>query len=139
MQRDAVAMIIKAGGEVKYDWEWSNGALIRGGKPWVPKWLVAFIGVDSFGHVTSVDLSSRATDASMAQVGRLTRVRSLQINSWAVTDDGLAHLDGLTGLSEVLLFKAQVTDAGLIHLNGLTNLSKTAPMKRRFPMRGFSI
>jgi hypothetical protein len=54
VQRDAVVAITKAHGSVKYDWEWSNGNAIPGGKPWAPEWLVDLIGVDYFGHVTQV-------------------------------------------------------------------------------------
>ena len=54
VQRDAVTAIRNAGGVVLYDWEWTNGKSIPGGKPWAPKWLVDLIGVDYFAHVTSV-------------------------------------------------------------------------------------
>ena len=33
IQREAVAAIEKAGGRVKYDWEWSGGKQIPGGDP----------------------------------------------------------------------------------------------------------
>ena len=41
----------------------------------MPRWFVDLIGVDYFGHVTYVQQfsSSKATDAEMAQVGRLTQ------------------------------------------------------------------
>ena len=57
IQRDAVAAIKKAGGFVKYDWEWRFGKNISGAKPWAPRWLVDLIGVDYFGHVTVVGLT----------------------------------------------------------------------------------
>ena len=44
VQRDAVAAIQAAGGKVMYDWEWSDGKYIPGGKPWAPRWLVDRIG-----------------------------------------------------------------------------------------------
>ena len=54
IQREAVAAIVNAGGGVLYDWEWSNGKSIPGGKPRAPRWIVDLIGVDYFGHVTEV-------------------------------------------------------------------------------------
>jgi hypothetical protein len=125
IQRDAVAAVKNAGGAVRYDWEWTDGSAITGGKPWAPKWTVDLIGADYFGHVTQVWLhpSSTATDATLAHVGRLTRLQGLYLNSPHVSDAGLAHLKGLTDLSEVVLNCTQISDAGLVHLRGLTNLS----------------
>ena len=79
IQRQAVAVIEKVGGHVMYDWEWSNGKENPGAKPWAPKRLTDFVGVDYFGHVTSVELNgaAAATDAAMAQVGHLTRLQDL--------------------------------------------------------------
>jgi hypothetical protein len=39
-RRDAVEAILRAGGRVKYDWQYKNGALVRNGAPRGPKWLV---------------------------------------------------------------------------------------------------
>jgi internalin A len=125
IQREAVATIERAGGRVRYDSEWSKGKSIPAGKPWAPRWLTDFIGVDYFGRVTTVRLfsSSRASDATLAHVGRLTRLQRLNLDQSAVSDSGLAHLKGLTNLTFLALGGTQVTDAGLAHLKGLTNLS----------------
>ena len=120
VQRDAVAAIGKAGGIVSYDWEWSNGKSIPGGKPWAPKWLVDLIGVDYFGHVTSVWLEQPATDGAIVEVGHLTQLERLQLVGGFVSDGELAHLKGLTKLSNLCL--SNVSDAGLAHLKGLTKL-----------------
>ena len=45
VQRDAVAAIEKAGGEVHFDWERKNGTVVPGGKPWEPARFVKFLGV----------------------------------------------------------------------------------------------
>jgi Leucine-rich repeat (LRR) protein len=150
IQRDAVAAIKKAGGVVRYDWEWRDGNSIPGGEPWAPRWLTDRIGVDYFGRVTRVELISvpSATNTTLAHVGRLTRLQELSVESPSVTDAGLEHmkaltelsnlrlrcthvtdaglerLKGLTKLSVLDLSDAQVTDAGLVHLKGLTNLSQ---------------
>jgi hypothetical protein len=125
IQRDAVAAVRDAGGLVRYDWEWSHGKPVPGGKPWASKWLVDRIGVDYFGHVTRIWLawSSTATDATLAHIGRLTRLQWLTVNSASVSDAGLVHLKGLTNLTVLELNFTQVSDAGLVHLEGLTNLA----------------
>jgi internalin A len=124
VQRDAVAAILRAGGVVEYDWQRRNRNSIPGGEPSAPRWLVHLIGGDYFGHVTAVWLSHmKETDATLADVGHLTRLEELYINSQAISDAGLEHLTGLTKLSVLSLYRTQVTDAGLAHLKGLTNLS----------------
>jgi hypothetical protein len=126
VQHDAVAAIEEVGGAVRYDWEWDNGKSLPGGKPWAPGWLVNLIGVDYFGHVTAAGLhhmSAATSDAVMAQVGRLTRVQSLNLDHSSISDSALMHLKGLTNLTNLVLYRTQVSDAGLVHLKGLTNLS----------------
>jgi internalin A len=125
VQRDAVAAIKKAGGFVKYDWEWRDGKNISGAKPWAPRLVVDHIGVDYFGHVFDVNLSgsSRPADTTLAEIGRLNQLRRLWLNDASVTDVGLANLKGLTNLSTLGLGGAQITDAGLAHLKGLPKLS----------------
>jgi hypothetical protein len=124
VQRDAVASIRRTGGEVFYDWEWKNGHRIPGAEPWPPRWLVDRIGVDYFGQVTTVQLLSSAseTDASLADVGRLTRLQKLDVLSASGSDAGLAHLKALSRLSRLNIANTQVTDAGLANLKGLTSL-----------------
>jgi hypothetical protein len=94
IQREAVAAITNARGHVTYDWRWSKGKSIPGGKPWAPSWPVDLMGVDYFAHVTLVVVSG-ATDAELVQVGRLTRVQSLSLHGSCITDAGLSHLNGL--------------------------------------------
>ncbi len=125
IQRDAVAAIENAGGSLVYDWAWSSGMPVPGGKPWAPQWLVDAFGVDYFGHVTAVGFppSSRAPDAAIAHVGRLSRLQTLSFNYSPLSDEGLKHLKRLTRLSELHLADTKVTDTGLAELKGLTNLS----------------
>jgi internalin A len=121
VQRDAVAAIQKAGGSVYYDWEWSNGNVIPEGKPWAPQFLVDFIGIDYFGHISSATIDGE-TDAVIAEIERLIRLQRLVFIGSSVSDAGLAHLKGLNNLSTLYLDNGQVTDAGLEHLKGLTKL-----------------
>jgi hypothetical protein len=127
IQRDAVAAILKTGGVVFYDWDWPDGAWISAAKPRARSWLVDLVGVDYFGHAAYVGFPlhrrAAATDATLAEVGRLTRLQRLDVFSSPVTDAGLVHPKGLTKLSVLGLAGTQVTDAGLAHLKGLTELN----------------
>jgi hypothetical protein len=120
VQRDAVAAIRRAGGNVFYDWEWNNGKSVPGGKPWAPEWLVGLIGVDYFAHVTSVWMQPAPTDGAIVEVGRLTQLERLQLVARFYSDGEVAHLKGLTKLSNLCI--SNVSDAGLAHLKGLTKL-----------------
>ncbi len=125
IQYEAVAAIKNAGGEIAYDRQMSNGRIIPGARPWAPRRLVELIGIDYFRHVTDVWLISNSTPghALMAHVGRLSRVRRLDVAAPSVTDAGMANLTGLTKLSTLDLSNADVTDLGLAHLAGLSELS----------------
>ena len=83
------------------------------------------VGVDYFGHVTVVGLcfSSRVSAATIEQVGRLTRVQSLNLYKSSASDLELAHFTGLTNLSYLMLGDTQVTDTGLAQLKRLSKLS----------------
>ena len=87
-----------------------------------PKWTVDLIGADYFGHVATVTLTAKATDSTLAHVGRLTRLEALFAHSSSVSDTAGAF-EGVTNLSQLDLGGSQVTDAGLVHLKGLTKLS----------------
>ncbi len=109
IQRDAVVAIENAGGVVRYDWEWPAG------EPWAPQWLVDLVGVPYFGNVIVVEFYSSSTtaDATVAQVGRLTELRDLDLHLLNVSDADLAHLKGLTKLSQLYLSATGATEAGV--------------------------
>ncbi len=139
VQQDAVAAITKAHGSVKYDWEWSNGKAIPGGKPWAPEWLVNLIGVDYVGHVTQVSYTQRGVDLALEEVadmhawleGILTqsaistqlRPRAAVTRTMSDSNAMMVPLKSLTKLSDLDLSYTDVTDAGLAHLKGLTKLT----------------
>jgi hypothetical protein len=126
VQRDAVAAIEAAGGNVWYDWEYQNGKPIPNGQPPWPKWLIDRVGMDYFGHVASVSLQTdgfKASNAVLAHVGRLSQLEELNVmGSKQVTNAGLIHLKGLSRLKRLYLGNTGISDAGLVHLKGLTNL-----------------
>ena len=78
IQREAVAAIEKAGGEVHFDWERKNGTVVPGGKLWEPARFVKLLGVDYFGHVTYVTFATRGqlakpTRELLAHLGEVFR------------------------------------------------------------------
>ena len=123
VQRDAVGAIERAGGKVWFDWQWKNRRPNPSGQPSCPKWLVDCIGVDYFGHVTSV-YARRVSDAELVHIGKLSRLEYLLLGRSSVTGAGLAHLEGARSLRVLNLQHTQVTDAGLSHLKKLTSLQE---------------
>jgi hypothetical protein len=124
IQRDAVTAITKAGGYVKYDWEWQSLSPIPNGKPMYPRWLVDCLGVDYFGNVSYVhfDHNPQAGDAKLADLRGLNRLEQLYLCDTNITDPGLAHVSGLTRLQFLNLRRTKLGDLGLGHLKRLTRL-----------------
>src|SRR4051794_33131442 len=77
LQEAAVAAVTRAHGHIGYEWEYKDDQPIYGGKPWAPDWLVKYVGVDHVGSVTSVGIYQQGTDADLAQIGNLKRLREL--------------------------------------------------------------
>jgi internalin A len=123
IQRDAVAAITRAGGEVWYEWEYQNGLFYTREYhcPW-PKWLVDHVGVDYLGNVIRVDFRKRGSDAELAHVVNLGRLEELLLIDSPVTDSGLAHLRRSTTLKSLFLAGTRISDSGLAHLKGLSRL-----------------
>ena len=71
VQRDAVAAIERAGGSVKYEWEWKDGRFNPSGKPWWPKWLMDHIGPDYFAHIAEAELAQGGSDEQILPEGKL--------------------------------------------------------------------
>jgi hypothetical protein len=73
--------------------------------------------------VLGVDLHhTRVTDAELALLAALPRLRSLTLSGTAVTDASLNTVAGLSGLQTLLLNETRVTDAGLVQLQRLPDL-----------------
>jgi internalin A len=142
IQREAVAAIRRDGGVVSYDGDlkygkWNGRSWQTDGRPGVPKWLVACLGVDYFDHVVSAWLGQPGSTSALRHIGQFSQVEKLDLHGPFVTDAGLAHLKGLTNLSSLnigdrtgdctgnitLLGTAHVTDAGMPYLKGLTKLT----------------
>lgn len=136
VQRDAVAAIQAAGGQVFYDWDvkfvpgrrfQTTPQLIKNGRPKWPAWLVGRLGVDYFGDVRMVYMGPKGTDAVMTHVGRLGRLTHLSFlhGGDPLSDAGLAHLRALDELSSIVFSpNAKVTRAGLENLKSLPRLER---------------
>jgi internalin A len=143
VQRAAVAAIERAGGCVKYEWDFGDGQFISGGEAALPKWLLTNLGPNDFAHIAVADLARGATDehlrpvaalkslelfilrrsritgSGLAPVAGLAELRNLQIlklNNTAVGDAGLEWLKGSTALHTLVLTGTNVTDAGVMKL-----------------------
>ncbi len=122
-QRRAVAAIKKAGGEVEYDYQYSNSLFDPNATPRAPAWLRRQLGDEYFQEVECVTLSSSATDTTLASLEGCDRLKELDIIADpSKIGDGLVHLRGLVSLETLFLNGAGVTDAGLSHLRGMTRL-----------------
>ena len=125
VQRDAVRAITAAGGLVRYNWGWKKANPTMVIKRADPGWLADLIGVDYVGHVTVVWLtaSPSVSDATMIQVGRLTRLQQLRLDQSSIKDTWLGHLSGLKQLASLNLDGTRISDQGLARLSPLTKLS----------------
>lgn len=66
--------------------------------------------------------ATRFTDAGMANLKALPRIRVLGLTASNITDDGLVHIARLSSLEELGLGGTRVTDAGMAHLRSLRSV-----------------
>jgi hypothetical protein len=82
----------------------------------------------------------RLTDATLARIRPLVRLRELSLGGQKITDDGLANLSGLVRLESLDLKGDAITDAGLEHLVRLPSLKSVDLQRTRVTaggVRGF--
>jgi hypothetical protein len=135
VQREAVAAIKRAGGEVRYNWEQVDDE---------PGWLRRHLGPGFFEDVTSIWVPFGANDALLRTIGQLpalqeltiigahvgdleplrslNRLRSLDLTSARIDDLSLEPLESLPSLNVLSLRRSRVTDAGMRRLQRLTQL-----------------
>lgn len=101
-----------------------------------PEWLQRIAGEDRLKdsrlamRADTVRLSGQEiTNAEIAQLTGLSRLRGLDLRRTALTDAGLVHLRGLTSLKYLILDRTEVTDDGLAHLSRLPKL-RTLSLER---------
>ena len=127
IQRDAVAAIRRAGGAVRYDWEWdSTGNVPTGAEPRLPAWFLDAYGPDGFETVVAVFADPLYPDVPR-QIGRLPHLKNLGLGTGPLplTGADLGHLRRLHDLRSLDLTGAGL-DAGasLEDLRGLQSLRR---------------
>jgi hypothetical protein len=123
-----VAAIDRAGGSVRYDWQYRDGHSVTNAKPWWPRWLLDHLGVDYFYDVRLVFFPRQGSDAEMAHLGHLTRVDTLVLDPSSVSAPGLTYLERLTNLR-------WLTTSSSV---GSTD-TRIMPLKALAPLRGLNI
>ena len=150
LQREAVTVIVKAGGKVCYEGQRFDGSQsplpASGAGAWFRRWILAHLADEYWRTVEMVDLQgtdfgdtglghfraldrlefldlggTKVTDAGLANLARLKHLNTLYLFKTATGDAALAHLKALDQL-ETLFVGNSVTDAGLVHLSGLSRL-----------------
>ena len=87
-----------------------------------PAWLSRTVGTDYLARVVQADLTKlQASDDAVKYVSGLSSLQDLWLPS-RMTDAGLANLEGLARLRILTAVDMQVTDAGLMHIERLTDL-----------------
>jgi hypothetical protein len=131
-QREAVAVIKQAGGDVGYDYEYQIDSLLRlnfargiDAKPWGPEWLRNALGQDYFRRVVFVSFPRERPDDLARIVGFLQRLEGLRfLYLTDVNDRDLGLLGGLDQVQGMHLSSYEITDAGLVKLEGLQTLRR---------------
>jgi hypothetical protein len=78
----------------------------------------------------------KVTDAGLAHLKGLTKMRQMDLSATPITDAGLAHFTGMKDLESLTLYETAVGDDGLEHLSGLTNLQTLHLMKTNVSDKG---
>jgi hypothetical protein len=128
-QREAVRAVAKSGGILLYDFhddsEWVDKRPVDT-RTTSQVWLHSLLGADMFADVVEVgpgpSPSRVMTDATLAHLEQLPRLRTVELCGTQVTDAGLRHLEGLTQLQSLGLACTNITGSGLRHLKGLSQL-----------------
>lgn len=79
--------------------------------------------LDNQGRVIALKLERRQLDATiLAEIGKLSELRTLSLYGAALTDDDLAELKDHKRLESLGLGATDITDRGLVHLKELSSL-----------------
>ena len=118
----SIKHIKDVGGDVMYQWQWTNGKSVAVEVSRPLRWLIDTIGPEYFGDVTWVDLSLTASDDLLKEIAVFTNLEYLNLNGSPVTDSGLKHISTLPHLLELNLGGTQIKGMGLSNLRTMHNL-----------------
>ena len=124
VQRDAVVALQTAGHDVFYDFQLQNGGIDFRAKPWCPRWLADFVGIDVFANVYLVIGEGATSNIELGHIAKLSRLRHLSVRGNSATDAGMAQLKLLGDLERLTLRGTGITDAGLQHVGRLPRLQE---------------
>jgi hypothetical protein len=137
IQRELTAVVERAGGFVRYDWQFENGRFYPDGAPSRRRWMRDAFGFDYFDYIVAAHYE-RGSDAELMNIGYLAKLVSLQAAGSAVTDAALMHVKGLDNLQFLYLSNTSITDAGLAHLKDMTGLKELSLAGSRATDRGLA-
>jgi hypothetical protein len=136
VQREAVVAIRRAGGEVAYSWEWSNGAPVvpRPKPPW-PGWLRRILGPDFLDTVTFVRLyGPQFGDDELRAACRFPWLEDLSVVQTSATDDAAEGIRYLTNLRSLdFRLNPGITRRTLPHIAALRELRTLTLSFNLFP------
>jgi hypothetical protein len=140
VQREAVAVIKAAGGQVAFDWEFAPDGRRIGGGPNAPDWLVKAMGAEYFQSVVGVELIKVGEDGMPVESGvntsqlanalrELPKLKSLTLMGTQAADPVMQAIGALRDLEtlDIITFfnwTPKLTDTGIAHLAGLKRLKK---------------
>ena len=124
VQRDAIAVIRRAGGSIAYSWQWAKGLPVS---PRPSRQGPTGCGKDScptsLNTVSYVDLTGgRCEDESLRAACRLPWLEELTVLNTGVTDDGADELRQLKNLRSLDLRLNKITGRPLRHIGEMSEL-----------------
>ena len=126
-QREAIALIKAAGGQITFDYQRREVVTLGGGavkqrEPAAPAWVRRWLGDELFQNVQAVNLLKPVSSGALAALARFDRLESLLVVASPDLADGLARLRGLTRLERLSVVGPGVTDDILAELSRLDSL-----------------
>ncbi|HJT36299.1 MAG TPA: hypothetical protein VJ783_30030 [Pirellulales bacterium] len=146
-QREAVAAIRAAHGEVRYDDQFGKAREVLAARRSLlgrlTGWLddsylrdvvaafldnddtfdgTAFHAIAALPDIKYLELGTWIKDANLESIEGLAKLRHLALRSPQLTDAGLVHLTPLKRLTYLAIWDSQINGTGLKHLRGLTKL-----------------
>jgi hypothetical protein len=123
VQREAVAAIEAAGGEVVFDWQWDSvNACVRNDTP-EPGWLTRQLGPGFFEEPVAVIVHDGSDDSMMLHIARLPYIEFLYLYNSNVTDVGAVQIRKVRRLRNLYFNSTPaLTAKGVANLNGLNRL-----------------
>ncbi len=112
-QREAVALIKKAGGSVEYDFEIDENGEMLFGRSAGPEWMCDWLGVDILSNAVSVVWFNSDSQFKLELLPLLPSVTIVHLVGGEINDAGIESLCKLSKLRKLFLINTSVTQDGL--------------------------